>query len=211
MYTTRTPFGLHWPFADQPVDARLKWLVAANAAENTRVSRLGLEEELMMMRRPIDIKRAYGIFGLLLGGFPSAAIFYRMFGDALTRREFELGLFLLLLGMNIACWAAGSIVASRLSGMAETIERDSWMGMLVMPLMLGLIWGVGAGAAGGFIFFGIGAFFGALCAIPVGLVAFALFMPLHRLLARGGMIEAGHLWPLACGVTLTLSALILGF
>ena len=209
MHTTHTPFGLHWPFADQPVDVRLDWLVSANAAESARLSRMGSEEKLLMMQRPIDIKRAYGLFGLLLGVLPSAAIFYKLFGHALNRQEFEWGMFLLVLAMNVVCCLAGGLIASKLSGMAEAIERDSWMAMLAMPLLLGLIWGIGAGAAGGLIFFGIGAFFGALCAIPVGILGFALFMPLHRLLAHDGMIEASHLWPLACGVTLTLAALIL--
>ncbi len=79
-----------------------------------------------------------------------------------------------------------------------------------MALLIGWLWAIGTGAAGGLVFFGIGAIFGVSFAIPVGLLAFASFMPLHRLLARGGMIEAGHLWPLACGVTMTVTALILG-
>ncbi len=66
------------------------------------------------------------------------------------------------------------------------------------------------GALGGFVFFGIGAFVGAALAVPVGALAFAVFAPLHRLLARGGMIDARQLWPLALGVSGTIAALILG-
>jgi hypothetical protein len=41
------------------------------------------------------------------------------------------------------------------------------------------------------------------------MLAFAAFAPLHRLLARGGMIDARHLAPLAWGINLAISALIL--
>jgi hypothetical protein len=164
----------------------------------------------MMMRHPLSIKRAYAFFGMLLGTLPPAAIFYRLFGDQLSRTDIQTGLLLLLLAMNIVCCIAGRFIAAKLSGMADAIERASWMGTLVMPLVVGMLWGAAAGGLGGFIFFGIGSFFGAMFAIPVGILAFALFMPLHRLLARGGMIEASHLWPLACGVVMTITALILG-
>lgn len=163
-----------------------------------------------MMRRPLSVERAYARFGLLLGLFPPAAIFYRLFTDEVTRPVFQLGFFLLLLAMNVACCFAGRFIASKLSGLGERVEGDAWMGMLAMPLVIGLIWGVGAGALGGFIFFGIGSIFGALFAAPVGIIAFALFMPLHRLFSHGGMIEASRLWPLASGVAMTITALILG-
>jgi hypothetical protein len=81
--------------------------------------------------------------------------------------------------------------------------------LLMLPLM-GTVWGAVAGGAGGLVFFGIGSLFGIVCAVPVGIVAFTLFTPLHRLLARGGMIDARHFWPLACGINMIVSALILG-
>lgn len=213
MYTTYTPLGLHWPIADQPVDARLNWLLSANAAESARLSRSGIDEQLMMMRRPVSVERAYAMFGLLLGTLPPAAIFYRMFGDALARPSFEWGLFLLVLAMNIVCGLAGMFMGSKLNRMAAAIEAaddNYWIRVLFVPFLMGMIWGAGAGAAGGLVFFGIGAIFGVMFAIPVGILAFTLFMPLHRWLAHGGMIEASHLWPLACGVVMTITALILG-
>ena len=81
--------------------------------------------------------------------------------------------------------------------------------LLMLPL-IGAAWGAVAGFAGGLVFFGLGAIAGLICAVPVGIIAFTLFAPLHRLLARGGMIDARHFWPLACGVTMIISALILG-
>lgn len=161
----------------------------------------------MAMRRPISMQRAYARFGMLLGALPPSAIFYKMFAREMAREPF---MFLLILAMNVACCLAGRFFASKLSLMLNAFERRSWTKEFFMALLIGWLWGTGTGAAGGLIFFGFGAIFGALYAIPVALIAFALFVPLHRLLARGGMIEAGHLWPLACGVTMTLTALILG-
>lgn len=90
------------------------------------------------------------------------------------------------------------------------VERDSWSLMVIESVIIGFLWGLGTGAAGGFLIYGFGAIVGAICAIPVGALAFGLFIPLHRLLSRGGMIDARHLWPLASGVVMVITALILG-
>lgn len=167
----------------------------------------------MMMRRPLSIERAYALFGLLLGTLPPAAIFYKVFGDAVARHNFQWGLFLLLLAMNVVCGIMGRFIGSKLTRMAAAIEAASdnhFIRVLFIPFLIGMIWGAATGAAGGLIFVGIGAIFGAMFAIPVGILAFALFRPLHRWLAHGGMIETSQLWPLACGVVLTITALILG-
>ena len=81
--------------------------------------------------------------------------------------------------------------------------------MLLLPF-IGAAWGAVAGGAGGLVFFGFGSLFGVVCAVPVGIMAFTIFAPLHRLLVRGGMIDARHFWPLACGTNMIVSALILG-
>ncbi len=154
------------------------------------------------------MRRTYALFGLLLGIFPPAAIFTKMFGYGFSEGN---GLvFLLLLFMNIICAVTGYWMGVALSRSVEYIERDSWSTMMVLAPVLGMGWGAVTGAAGGFIFFGIGAVFGAYMAMAVGAVAFALFAALHRLVWRGGMIDARHFWPLASGVTLVISALILG-
>jgi len=94
-------------------------------------------------------------------------------------------------------------------GKIDTYERASWHRMCVSAAAVGALWGLTTGAVGGLLFFGIGSLFGALVALPVGMLGFALFTPFHRLMARGGMIDARHFWPLACGVVLTITALIL--
>jgi len=211
MQTTHTPIGLHWPIADGDAAARLSWLVNANTVAEAHLSRAALEEKIMMMRRPVSIERAYALFGLLLGALPSAAIFLKLFGrhSSFSQILFSGWSWLFLLS-SILCGLAGRFTGSKLSSGADIAERDSWVRMLFNAPLIGMLWGLCTGVLGGIILFYFGAIFGAIFAMPVGLLAFMLFMPLHRLLAHGGMIEAQHLWPLACGVTLTLTALILG-
>lgn len=47
--------------------------------------------------------------------------------------------------------------------------------------------------------------------IPIGSLAFLIFAVLHRTLERGGMIEARHFVPLACGITAIITVLIWKF
>ena len=189
----------------------MNWLINTNAAEDARLAGAGDQEEIMMMRRPVSMQRAYALFGMLLGTFPPAAIFFRVFGSELSRQQFFLSRWvLLILAMNVVCCLAGRFFGSKMGLMLKGSERRSRTQKFLLSLFAGWCWALGTGAAGGFVFYGFGAIFGALFAIPVGLLAFALFTPLHRSFAHGGMIEARHLWPLACGVTMTLTALILG-
>ena len=63
---------------------------------------------------------------------------------------------------------------------------------------------------GGVFIFIIGGFMGsAVGAVAAGL-ALPAFATVHRLLARGGLIEMKHFLPLALGIVLTLCAFIIG-
>lgn len=165
------------------------------------------------MSRPRDARESYKMLGALLGLLPPAAIFYRMFGGAFERgpNEFVVfGLFVLLGLMNLVCWLVGRWFASRLAAIAEEGERGWWPRTLLAAAAAGFVWGVVTGFAGGLPFFGIGAIFGPVSAVPVGVAGFVAFTIFRRLLARGGMIETRHLRPMAWGITLTIVALILG-
>jgi hypothetical protein len=112
--------------------------------------------------------------------------------------------------MNLVCCLMGGKMGGVFGERIDSYERASWHRMCVCSAGAGALWGFTTGAVGGVLFFGFGSLFGALIALPVGMLGFGLFTPLHRLMARGGMIDARHFWPLACGVVLTISALILG-
>lgn len=211
--TTTATINLERPPEGNDVYARLNWLVAANAHEAERRAlfrRAGEEDELLLMRRPYDIRRAYALLGLLLGLLPPAAIFIRLFGYGLSVSEHSALLFVICLLMNFVCAGVGYVTGAALSSAMWTLERDTWLPMLLLAPLIGTSWGMVTGGLGGLLFFGIGAFFGAAFAIPIGAFVFALFSLFHRLLARGGMIDARHYWPLASGLSLFVAALVLG-
>lgn len=158
------------------------------------------------MRRPLTTGQAFARFGLLLGMLPPAAIFSRIL-FMLGAQMFWLAI--LFVPMLIVCALLGRYVGAHVGSKFDESERGSWARTFIDALEDALVWAAETGAAGGAIFFGFGAILGFICAMPVALIAFALFAPLHRLLARGGMIDARHLLPLAWGINLTIAALIL--
>jgi hypothetical protein len=101
-------------------------------------------------------------------------------------------------------------MGSVMGGWLAEKEDGSRMRTFFRALVAGISWGAVTGAAGGIPAFGIGAIYGQAFAVAVGIVAFPLFAMLHRPLARGGMIDARHFRPLACGVVMVITALILG-
>jgi hypothetical protein len=190
--------------------ARVRWYEAAIAAYEERERSLREEEEILMMRRPFTTEQAYARFGLLLGLLPPAAIFVRALytiGYQSASNFYFLCTFCLV--MNLLCalvgWRMGQSLGRKIFADAHT----SWPMLGLKSVWAALLWGLATGAAGGVVCFGFGAIFGVLCALAVALPAFLVFAPLHHSLARGGMIDARHFWPVASGVTLNIVALIL--
>lgn len=194
------------------IGARLDWLTRELAREEAMRRTSGEERETAearLMRRPLTCAQAYGRFGLLLGLLPPASIFSLILFNLKPGPESS-WLFMLALAMLAACGFFGRLFGMKLGGVLERYERREWWWMLMMPSLVGACWGIMTGALGGSLFFIVGAIGGVACAVPVGVVAFGLFVPLHRLLARGGMIDARHFWPLATGAAATISASIPG-
>lgn len=162
----------------------------------------------MLMRHPLDAPNVYAVFGLLLGTFPAAAIFSRIFRYGLDSSSDSWLMFFLCLMVNLTCGAVGLLMGSTVGASLERVERASWNRMLLVSLWFGAVWGTAVGGVGG-TFTGLGAISGVLHAVPTGMAAFLLFTPLHRLFARGGMMDARYFWPLACGITMTIAALAL--
>ena len=208
MQDTRTASDIHRPNATGSVESRLSWLLAENEREAHRNRLLRdsrVEAELLLMHNPISAKKAFALFGLLLGTFPPAAIFLTILPGVMASE-----LFILLLMMNAVCCFVGRWMGSLLGDWLVNQDAGNWPLKFLKSLAASIAWGAVTGGAGGLPAFGIGAFFGAFYAVMVAIVAFPLFTLLHNLLARGGMIDARHLWPLACGVVMVITALILG-
>ena len=161
------------------------------------------------MRRPVAPENAYGLFGLLLGTLPPAAIFTRIFGHEFSvDGSAEMVVFCLV--MNVICASVGFGMGKAFGRTVVELEKSSWSKMLALTPLVGAIWAIVTGFSGAMIFFVIGGFFGAMFALPVGILAFPLFAILHRLMNRAGKIERRHLLPISIGLTLTIAAFILG-
>jgi hypothetical protein len=213
MLDTPAQTGRRSPNDESIACDRLNRLLIANREEAAR-RRLFRdaedEEQRQLMRRPVSTERAYALFGLLLGALPPPAIFFRFLHVLLPRNQRDYNdLFFFCLVMNVVCMLVGGIAGAKLGRRIDEIERQSWSRMLLLAGLNGLLWAIATGAAGGAIVFIAGALFGATLMLPIGALAFVIFTALHRQVAHGGMIDARHLWPLACGVAAFIAALIL--
>jgi hypothetical protein len=192
------------------VNARLNWLLASEAEAERRARQFRTpreEREMLMMTRPVHVERAFALFGLLLGTLPPAAIFFRL-ALPITRDGNDY-FWLIFVPMLVVCAALGRVMGRRVGRSIGEFERGGWVRLLFFTIAAAFGWATVTGAAGGVLFFGIGAIFGVFCALAVALPAFIIFTTFHRLLARGGMIEARHLRPLAWAVAATAAALVL--
>lgn len=171
--------------------------------------RLALEQEegrALAMRRPLTTEQAYRLFGTFLGLIPPLAIFERTLAKAHGDEAFWLSL--LCVVMNMICCLVGRWFGAHLGRRVGDPRRHSRTAFVFVVFILAFSWSAVTGSAGGVLVFGIGAFFGVFCAAPVAFAGFPAFAILHRLISRGGMIEARHAWPLAFGIPLTIAALI---
>lgn len=191
---------------------RLNWLKGELEREERRqrLARNGDEEGAsLLMRNPVTAAEAYRWFGMFLGLFPPAAIFARIFGHILAAGN-EPALLALCLAMLAVCCIFGRKAGEMLGRKLGNPRARSKSRLLLISLLFALVWGVMTGGLGGLVFFGIGAFVGAFLAVPVAIASFPLFMQLHRLLSRDGMIEERHMLPLAFGLPCVIAAAILG-
>lgn len=174
--------------------------------------RVALEKEecrTLSMLRPRTAEETYRWFGTFLGLLPPLALFGRVLWNSNLNSETQAWWVLFCVLMNLVCCLVGRRFGAILGGWAGDPRARTRTGFAFVIFVMAVAWSAVTGGLGGAVCFGIGAIFGILCAAPVALMAFPVFAILHRLLSHGGMIEARHLWPLACGIPLTIAALIL--
>ena len=197
---------------------RLKWLLAANDHEASRLRRFRNareEEKMLLMRHGISRERAFGLFGLLLGTIPTVAILTRFLGFGIVEGTESIApaggaLSFLCLVITVVCAVVGYAMGSAVSRNALQLERESLSRMFVFIPLLGAGWGGVTGVSGGFFFFGFGAFSGCFHGLLVGSTGFLMFAYLHRALECGGMIERRHFLPIAFGISAAIAAFIIG-
>jgi len=210
MYDTGGSYSVCWPSTeDVHLAQRLSWLKAEIDPEVQRRRLVLAEEErrVLSLQRPLTTEQAYRWFGTFLGLLPPLALFERFLAG--TRGDDALWVVALCVGMNVVCCLVGRWFGGRLGRWAGNPRPRSRAGFALVVFLMAVTWSVVTGGLGGVLFFGIGAIFGVLCALPVALAAFPAFAFLHRLISRGGMIEARHTWPLAFGIPLTIAAMIM--
>lgn len=187
---------------------RLNLILAANAEiEREKETYKDFREQIeaSLLKHPLNAEKTFSYFGLLLGTFPPAAIFLQIF-----KNNIEPGMVALLIFVNLVCAAAGYFSGKLIAKMVLPAEKYSWTKMILFLPFIGILWGIMAGGSGGIFIFGIGAIFGAIIAAMVGSAAITAFTIFHRVLKRGEMIERSQFLALAFGITLTISAFILG-
>lgn len=193
--------------------ARLDALLQANAAvELAHTQRVSRQDQLLAetMTSPLPVQKTFAYFGLLLGTFPPATLFLRYAVDSQLFSSDELWLIPLLAIVNMTSAIVGYFTGKYVGTIVGKLENSTWPAMILLLPFVGLLWGIAAGGAGGFIIFIIGAVFGAAVGGAVGAAALPLFVVTHRLLKRDEMIEMKHFLPLAFGITLTICSFILG-
>jgi hypothetical protein len=199
--------------SDRVVEERLAVLLALNSEIAREKASFRDERERLeaaAMAGPMTPEKAFSYFGLIVGSLTPATIFARLLIDSGGMRPDTAWLLILLLATNVTTALTGFFTGKLIGRTVAYIHELSYGRSLILLPLMGLIWGMASGAAGGLFLFVIGAFFGALVGGVVGAVALPVFAVLHRLMRRGEMIDRSHFLPLAFGVTLTICSFVLG-
>ena len=162
------------------------------------------------MTAPIDSRKAFSYFGLMIGSLPPFALVFKIIGETMPA-ERSPEIFLVLLAMagvvaGIAGYVSGRFVP------AAIIRASSFAlpNRIALYSLIGFGWGSIAGAIGAIFLFVVGSIFGAIAGGVVGALTVPLLVALHSAMRSGDFIEIRHFLPIAFGITLTFCALILG-
>ena len=192
---------------------RLEALLAINAEIAREKSLFGSEQEKLIaatIKNPMSAAQTFAYFGLLLGTIPPLAIFIKFFSERGIFRGEDFWVLGVVAIINMMTAIVGYFSGKIVGKIVGELEKLSWSYMMFSLPFIGLLWGILTGGAGGVIVFVVGAFFGAAIGAMVGSVALPAFALLHRLLKTGDQFDRRHFLPAALGVTLIISAFILG-
>lgn len=191
---------------------RLDVLLAANAAI-ARHKKLyptrQTEIEVLTMRHPLDMPRAFSYLGLMLGLFPPATLFGAFLTGLGSTNQSGGFAFLLLMWVTFVTSAVGYFLGRIVGGELAKFEGRSFNFLLLATVIAGFLWGAASGAVGGVFIFIFGLFFGAAIGGVVGAIALPVFYLFRSLVKSGKMIELRHFLPIAFGTTFSICALIL--
>ncbi len=162
------------------------------------------------MNHPLSDKQTFAYFGILLGIFPPVALFTRFFLNAGNVRVEDLWILGVVAVVSLISSVVGYFSGKIVGELVGELERLSWSKMFLALPFVGFFWGALAGGAGGVVIFIFGTVFGAIFGGAIGSFALTVFAVFHRLLKKDGKIDRTHFLPLALGITLIISAFIIG-
>jgi hypothetical protein len=195
--------------AQQRLDVLLE-LNAETARQKLYASSESDLAEAATMKHPLSDQQVFAYFGILLGVFPPLALFAKFFINAGNFRFEDLWIFGVVAVVNLITAVVGYFSGKIVGKIVSDLEKLSWAKMLLTLPFIGLLWGGIAGGAGGVIIFVLGAIFGAMVGSVVGTFALPIFAIFHRLLRKDGKMDRKEFLPLAFGISLVISAFILG-
>lgn len=166
--------------------------------------------EAGLMENPLSPGKAFAYFGLMLGIFSPAAIFTRFFMESGNFRSEDSWILGVLAVVNLITAVTGYLSGKLIAKLVTKAENYSWWTMILLLPLIGILWGILSGGAGGIVILIFGAIFGAVFGALVGSIALPLFTIFHRILKKGELIEFKHFLPLSLGITFTICAFILG-
>ena len=213
--TAGTISNSHTGYADRDdcvAEQRLGELLKLNAQiahEKSLYRTHGERIDSSLMTSPIDSRKAYAYFGLMIGTLPPVALAFN-FISGLNHID---GLPIILLLLTLAAATTGAVGFAMGRHMPAAVNYASRFRLpthLIFLSMFGFAWGAVSGAVGGLFLFVLGAIPGSILGGLVGATALPVLAALHFIMRRGDLIEMKHFLPIAFGITFTICALLVG-
>ncbi len=202
------PISLYGLDADDETDGRLEFLLEVN--RRTLLKKETKQDVIDMMISPIDSKRAFALFGLLIGILGPLSIILKILWTSGGFRNDDLFFAALFLIANLVTAVVGYFSGKIVGNIVQKVNTKRLSVAIQLYALTGFCWGAVSGFVGGLFLFLFGSIAGALIGAAFGTVATLLFSLFHRLLAVEGVIERRHFLPLSFGTVLFLCSFILG-
>jgi hypothetical protein len=161
------------------------------------------------MTRPMNLREAFGYFGLMIGSLPPLAVVLKI--AVSSGPHVATGLLLLIAAAGMVT----SVIAFQLGrryipGVLRSVSEFSILNRVALWAVIGFFWGAISGAAGGLVIFLIGSVFAAIVGGIIGSITLPVIVTLYSSVRVGDVIETKHFLPIAVGVTLSVCAFFLG-
>lgn len=194
---------LNWQDAEiEPFPFELDELLAANEQMSKRTVLAGGGIGGIQL----DREAVFSNFGLMLGIFPPATFFLAFLFKAGSVSPFIVAMLLLT---NLTTALVGRGFGKVVARMVTSAEKRPLGEYGVLAVLIGALWGLVAGGAGGLFIFLVGGFFGAAIGALVGAIALPAFLLPYSTVEQGGSVGLSHFLPMSVGVTSVICAYIL--